>query len=117
MPDRQDRDRQQRELTEELRHDADRRAARRRLEEETAPPLPTRYAQAALRHARFERLATGTYYGEIPGFPGKGVWGMGATPDACQAALQVALQDAVAALRRHEGFRLPTFDGLSPDDE
>ena len=77
----------------------------------------TPYEQAALRHARFERLASGTYYGEIPGFPGKGVWGMGATPDACQAALHVALSDAIAALRRHEGFRLPTFDGFSPDDE
>jgi predicted RNase H-like HicB family nuclease len=80
--------------------------------------MPTQYEQAALRHARFEHLATGTYYGEIPGFPGKGVWGMGATPDACQAALLVALETAIAAtIRRHEGFRIPTFDGLRPDDE
>jgi predicted RNase H-like HicB family nuclease len=116
MSDPTDRDRQQRELTEELRHDADLRAESRRLNEETAPPMPTLYEQAALRHARFEHLATGTYYGEIPGFPGKGVWGMGATPEACQAALQLALENAIAALRQYEGFRLPTFDGLSPDD-
>ena len=77
----------------------------------------THYEQAALRHARFERLASGTYYGEIPGVPGKGVWGMGATPTACQTALQAALRDAIAALRRHGGFRLPTFDGFSPDDD
>jgi hypothetical protein len=41
---------------------------------------------------------------------------MGATPEACQAALQVALGDVIAALRQHEGFRLPAFDGLSPED-
>ena len=81
--------------------------------------MPTRYEQAAMamRHARFEHLATGTYYGEIPGFPGTGVWGMGATPDECQAALLLALETTIAGtIRRHEGFRLPTFDGLRPDD-
>ena len=76
MSDPNDRDRQQRELMEELRHDAELRAESRRLKEQTGPPMPTRYEQAALRHARFEHLAPGTYYGEIPGFPGKGVWGM-----------------------------------------
>jgi predicted RNase H-like HicB family nuclease len=118
MSDPNDRDRQQRELTEELRHDADLRAESRRFKEETAPPMPTRYEQAAMRHARFEHLASGTYHGEIPGFPGTGVWGMGATPDDCQAALLLALQTTIAGtIRQHEGFRLPTFDGLRPDDE
>ncbi len=40
MRDLRDRDRQQRELTEELRHDADLRAARKRLEEERQRPAP-----------------------------------------------------------------------------
>jgi predicted RNase H-like HicB family nuclease len=118
MRDPHDRDRQQRELTEELRRSAEARAERKRLKEETAPRVPTLYEQAAMRHARFEHLASGTYHGEIPGFPGKGVWGMGATPDDCQAALQLALEIAIAGtIRQHEGFRLPTFDGLRPDDE
>jgi hypothetical protein len=43
---------------------------------------------------------------------------MGATPDDCQAALQLALETTIAdTIRRHEGFRVPTFDGLRPDDE
>jgi transposase len=40
MNDPNDRDRQQRELTEELRRDADRRAARKRIEEEHQRQAP-----------------------------------------------------------------------------
>ena len=41
MPDPSDRDRQQRELTEELQHDAELRAARKRLDEEHPRPEPS----------------------------------------------------------------------------
>ena len=30
----------------------------------------TKYIQAAMRRARYEKLDDGTYYGEIPGFDG-----------------------------------------------
>ena len=78
--------------------------------------MSTRYIDAALRQAHYEQEPDGTYIGEILGFPGRDVWATGPTRDACQAALRRALQTKIAEiLRKGQGTRLPTFEGLRPD--
>ncbi len=52
--------------------------------------LLTNYIQSAMRHARYEILPEGTYYGEIPGF--QGVYANEPTLEACREALQEALE-------------------------
>lgn len=54
------------------------------------PVLLTNYIQSAMRHARYEILPEGTYYGEIPGF--QGVYANEPTLEACREALQEALE-------------------------
>lgn len=52
--------------------------------------LLTDYIHAAMRHARYEKLSDGTYYGEIPGF--QGVYANEPTLEACRDTLQEVLE-------------------------
>ncbi|MBI5440041.1 MAG: hypothetical protein HY900_02390 [Deltaproteobacteria bacterium] len=51
----------------------------------------TKYLQAAMRRAKYEILPDdGTYYGELPGFPG--VFAGAATLEACREELEEVLE-------------------------
>ena len=49
------------------------------------------YIAAAMRHATYEVLSDGTYYGSISGF--QGVWASAPTLEACRDELQKVLED------------------------
>lgn len=70
----------------------------------------TGYIEAAMRHARIERLPeSGQYYGEIPETPG--VWATGTTEDACRIELREVLEDwIVLGLARR--MALPAIEGI-----
>lgn len=51
----------------------------------------TNYIRAAMRHARYEILPEGTFYGEIPGF--NGVWAEADTLEACRNELEEVLEE------------------------
>ena len=69
----------------------------------------TSYIAAAMRRARYELLADGTFYGEIPGF--QGVYANEDTLEACRETLQEVLEGWLA-LGLRLGHTLPTVDGL-----
>jgi predicted RNase H-like HicB family nuclease len=67
------------------------------------------YLQNAMRLARYELLADGTYYGEIPGFDG--VWAQAETLEDCRNELQSVLEDwLILGLRL--GHSLPEVAGI-----
>ena len=70
----------------------------------------TSYVQAAMRKARYDILEDGTFYGEIPGFPG--VFADAETLEACRQQLQEALEDWIV-LGLRLGHELPVVDGLN----
>ncbi|MCS7190312.1 MAG: type II toxin-antitoxin system HicB family antitoxin [Fimbriimonadales bacterium] len=74
----------------------------------------TDYIRAAMRHARYEILSDGTYYGEIPGF--QGVYANEATLEACRETLQEVLEGWIL-LGLRLGHTLPTVDGISLNAE
>ncbi len=69
----------------------------------------TRYIQAAMARARFERLRDGTVYGHIPGF--EGVWAHAPTEDACREELQDVLEEWIVVRLKHD-LPLPVLEGL-----
>lgn len=66
------------------------------------------YTQAAMRHATYEILADGTFYGSIPGF--QGVWADGATLEACREELSEVLEGWIL-VRIADHLDLPEIDG------
>ena len=71
--------------------------------------LDAAYVQAVMRHAVYERLEDGTYYGSIPGF--QGVWADEQTLEETRAELQSALEDwLLIGISKQED--LPEVDGL-----
>ncbi|MBI4499432.1 MAG: type II toxin-antitoxin system HicB family antitoxin [Chloroflexi bacterium] len=69
----------------------------------------TDYIRAAMRHAHYEILDDGTYYGHISGF--QGVWATAPTLEACREELQEVLEDwLLVGLRRHHP--LPVVNGI-----
>jgi predicted RNase H-like HicB family nuclease len=69
----------------------------------------TDYIRAALRHATYEKLGDGTYYGEIPETPG--VWSNAETLEDCREELRSVLEGWILlGLRR--GHQLPVIDGV-----
>ncbi len=67
------------------------------------------YLHSAMRLAKYELLADGTYYGEIPGFDG--VWAQAETLEDCRNELQSALEDwLILGLRL--GHSLPEVAGI-----
>ncbi len=70
----------------------------------------TSYVEAAMGRARYEILpGDGTYYGEIPGFPG--VYANAVTLEGCRRELQEVLEDWIlVSVARH--LPLPAIDGI-----
>jgi len=66
------------------------------------------YIQAAMRHAKYEILADGTFYGAIPDF--QGVWSDGATLEACREELAEVLEGWIL-VRIADHLELPEIDG------
>ena len=66
------------------------------------------YIQAALRHAVYEMLSDGTFYGSIPGF--QGVWANASTLEACREELAEVLEGWIL-LRVADHLELPEVDG------
>ena len=67
------------------------------------------YIQHALRHARYELMENGRFFGKIPDCPGS--WGEGATLEECRDELQSVLEDWLMVGIRH-GDPLPVIDGI-----
>ena len=67
------------------------------------------YIQHAMRHAAYEIMENGRYYGHIPELPG--TWGEGVTLEECRDELQSVLEDWLMVAIRF-GDPLPTIDGI-----
>ncbi|HFE66963.1 MAG TPA: type II toxin-antitoxin system HicB family antitoxin [Chloroflexi bacterium] len=74
----------------------------------------TAYIQAAMRHAQYEILEDGSYYGEIPGFPG--VYANATDLESCREELQEILEGWIV-LGLRLGHSLPSVDGIQLDIE
>ena len=60
------------------------------------------YIQAAMRHAEFEQMEDGRYFGTIPPCPG--LWADGDTTETCREELQSVLEDWLIIKFRHGDF-------------
>ncbi|HEV7406728.1 MAG TPA: hypothetical protein VGO11_27505 [Chthoniobacteraceae bacterium] len=69
----------------------------------------TEYIQAALRHAHYEMLENGRFYGEIDLCPG--TWGEGATLEEAREELCGTLESWIIVGLRH-GDRFEVIDGI-----
>lgn len=70
----------------------------------------TSYIQAAMHRATYQILSDdGSFYGEIPGFPG--VWANASTLENCREELQSALEDWILIRLADRQF-LPIVDGI-----
>jgi predicted RNase H-like HicB family nuclease len=71
----------------------------------------TQYIHAAMGKATYSILEEdGTYYGEIPGFPG--VWANAKTLEICRDELEQVLEEWIL-FRVHQHLELPEVDGLT----
>ncbi len=62
-----------------------------------------------MRHAKYELMENGRFYGRIPECPG--TWGEGATLEECRDELQSVLEDWLMVALRF-GDPLPIIDGI-----
>ncbi len=69
----------------------------------------TRYVEQAMRHAHYELMENGRFFGAIAPCPG--CWGEGATLETCREDLQSALEDWIALGLRH-GDPFEVIDGI-----
>ncbi|MDA1276374.1 MAG: type II toxin-antitoxin system HicB family antitoxin [Verrucomicrobia bacterium] len=69
----------------------------------------TDYIQLAMRHAQYELLENGRFFGRIPEC--KGLWAEGATLEECREELQSTLEDWLL-LGLHFGHLLPVINGI-----
>jgi predicted RNase H-like HicB family nuclease len=69
----------------------------------------TSYIQAAMQRAKYEILADGSFYGEIPNLPG--VWANASTLEGCRKELQEVLEGWIV-LGLQMGHPLPVVDGI-----
>ena len=67
------------------------------------------YIQHAMRHAKYELMENGRFYGHIPEC--QGTWGEGATLEECRDELQSVLEDWLMVAIRF-GDPLPVIDGI-----
>lgn len=70
----------------------------------------TEYLDAAMRRAIYDQMEDGSWFGEIPGFPG--LWASAPTHDACARELRSTLEDWIL-LRVHFHDPLPEIDGIN----
>ena len=69
----------------------------------------TQYIHTAMRHATYEILEDGTFYGEVPGF--QGVYANAETLEACREELQEVLEGWIV-LGLRLGHAMPVLDGV-----
>lgn len=69
----------------------------------------TKYIQAAMRHAVYEILEDGSFYGEIPDF--QGVYANADNLEDCRTELQEVLEGWIV-LGLKLGHQLPVVDGI-----
>lgn len=69
----------------------------------------TEYVQAAMRHAHYELMENGRFFGRIP--PCQGAWGEGATLEECREDLREALEGWIMVGLRH-GDSFEVIDGI-----
>jgi predicted RNase H-like HicB family nuclease len=74
----------------------------------------TDYIRRAMRHARYELMENGRFFGYIPECPG--TWGDGATLEECRDELQSVLEDWLMVGIRF-GDALPVIDGIDLNPE
>ena len=78
----------------------------------------TEYIKKSMKHAVYENLEDGTYWGEIPVFPGTNA--CKPTLLECQEELRSVLEDWIL-LSLQDGDELPVIDGIDlnrrPKDE
>ena len=95
---------------------------KRKREARTLLPTKTRYTivatyleytNAAMRHAQFEQLEDGRWYGSIPGLTG--LWAEGKTKDGAANELRSALDGCLYVNSHISKMTLPAFDGVSPE--
>ena len=66
------------------------------------------YLAAAMRHAHYERIEDGTYFGAIDELPGS--WANAPTLDECQREMEAEAEDWILfAIAQHQD--LPVIDG------
>lgn len=66
------------------------------------------YLAAAIKHAHYEQLEDGTYFGAIDELPGS--WANAPTQEECQQALEAEAEEWILfAIARHQD--LPELDG------
>ena len=69
----------------------------------------TQYIQQAMRHAHYELMENGRFFGSITQCPG--LWAEGPTLEACREELQSTLEDWIMIKLRH-GDHFEVIDGL-----
>ena len=69
----------------------------------------TEYIESALRHAHYELMENGRFFGSIP--PCRGTWAEGTTLEECREELKGALECWILVGLRH-GDTLPVIDGI-----
>jgi len=69
----------------------------------------TEYIEGAMRHAHYEMMENGRFFGSIPQC--RGAWGEGATLEECREELRGALECWIVVGLRH-GDELPVVDGI-----
>jgi predicted RNase H-like HicB family nuclease len=72
------------------------------------------YIEQAMRHAKYEIMENGRFYGRIPECPG--TWGEGASLEECRDELQSVLEDWLMVAIRF-GDPLPIIDGIDLNPE
>ncbi len=69
----------------------------------------TQYIQQAMRHAKYELIESGRFFGRIPEC--QGLWAEAATLEECREELQSTLEDWLL-LGLQLGHTIPVIDGL-----
>ena len=69
----------------------------------------TQYIQAAMRHAKYELMENGKFFGRIAECPG--LWAEGSALEACREELQSTLEDWIMIKLRH-GDQFDVIDGI-----
>ena len=69
----------------------------------------TEYIQRAMRHAHYELMENGRFFGSIPEC--RGAWGEGGSLEECREELAGAFEAWIIAALRH-GDPLPVLDGI-----
>ncbi len=70
----------------------------------------TKYIEAAMATAQYERIEDGTWFGSVSALPG--AWANAPTLDECKLEMRDVAEDWILVGLR-EGDELPVLDGIS----